>query len=167
MEQPMGYGSRVTVTGGKRDVVGGAILKISAGKKTDLQFHVDTEKVFYILSGKLKVNIMKNATLQSIEAPADNAFAVGKGLVYQLEGIEDAVVVEFISDAANYLVIDGKMPNDDVVVIARGTPLSAPVVEEKKEEPKAEEKPKKTTKKATKKKRPARKKVTKKSAKKN
>ena len=164
MEQPMGYGSRVTVTGGKRDIVGGAIHKVSAGKKTDLQFHVDTEKVFYILSGKLKVNIMKNATLQSIEVPADNAFAVGKGLVYQLEGIEDTVVVEFISDASSYLVVDGKMPNDDVVVIARGTPLPAPAVEEKKEEPKAEE-PKKTTKKAAKKKRS--KKTTKKSSRKS
>jgi len=123
MEQNTGYGSRVTVTGGAESLVGGAVLKIGADKKTDLQFHIHTTKVYYVLSGKLRISVMKDGALRSVEASEGGAFAVNRGLVYQLSGIEDTVVVEFTSRPENYLVEDGKMM-EDVTVIAKGTVLA-------------------------------------------
>ena len=171
MELKTGYGSRVTVTGGRDVVVGGAVLKIESGKKTDLQFHLYTTKVYYTLEGTLKVNVMRDGVLRPVEAKAGAAFAVNKGLVYQLEAVGgDATVIEYTSRPENYLVEEGKM-TEDVTVIARGTlPEPSPKPGEfatmtKEDEQKVEEPKEEPTKKTSRKKRTSKNKTTRKSTK--
>lgn len=75
--------------------VGGAVLEIEAGKKTDMIFHLFGGKLLYLLSGKLKVMVLKDGVVNSINVPAGASFYIRPGLVYQLEAIEKALAIEF------------------------------------------------------------------------
>ncbi|HEX5187018.1 MAG TPA: hypothetical protein VFV86_09020 [Nitrososphaeraceae archaeon] len=92
--------------------VGGRILKLDTGDKTDMVFHLDTLKVLYILFGNIKLSVIKDGRITNVELVNNNSFSVARGTVYQLEAIEDSLIVEFVS-AIN---------NDDVFCISKSVP---------------------------------------------
>ena len=124
----VGFGNK-TLVKHENEYLGGAILEIEAGKKTDMAFHRLTDKLVYVLMGKLAVTVLKDGKMSTIAVDAGNSFFVRAGLVHQLEGLTKAIVVEFVSVFPDY--------ESDVYVISRGTQPApeAPKVEEKKEEP--------------------------------
>lgn len=90
----VGYGRRALVAH-EGCHVGGAIVEIEAGKKTDMVFHLNGGKLLYLLSGKLKVLVLKDGIVNSVNVPAGTSFYIRPGLIYQLEAIEKALAVEF------------------------------------------------------------------------
>ena len=154
MDNKVEYGTRVRVSSSDWDDVGGAILEVEKDKATDLLFHTKARKLFYVLSGKLKVNILRDAKVANQDANRGESFMVPPGLIYQLVGLETSIIVEFSSTStAN--------PDEDVHVVSRGIradELNPPkpgqyalMTDEDKKNVEATAVPKPTTKKATKK----------------
>ena len=105
-----------------------------------------------------------------MEANRGAALSVNRGLVYQLEGVEDSTVVEFTSRPENYVVEDGKMV-EDLTIIARGSAIVEPAkpgefatMTEEDEKKVAEQVTKKPTRKTTRKKRTTKKTASKKTS---
>lgn len=131
MVDKVGFGRRITVVGSKNDAsVGGAILEIDAKKKTDMIFHLTTTKVFYLLTGLLKINLLKDGKVSSLTLSAQRSVEVPPGLIFQLEGVADkSMVVEFSSDPRVYVKCeDGKPLLDDIRLVSAGTPVVEPKV---------------------------------------
>jgi len=138
----IGYGARVRVTTEEAPHIGGAVLEIEQGKETDLMFHTHTNKIFYVLYGKLKTTIVADGQMKAIEVDKGSSFAVKPGLVYQMHGLEKSVVVEY-SDLQG---------DTDTFVISKGTrsverPPAPVMTAEDMEALKVEEATKKVTKK--------------------
>lgn len=116
------YGNRITVYNKDHDI-GGAILSIEEGKSTDMIFHVETRKMLFVLSGKIKLVIIKDGKMKAIEMNQNAALHVGPGTVYQLEGLENSVLVEFAQSPTK---VYGEEPSD-VFTVGLGTPAAAEV----------------------------------------
>lgn len=113
MDNKVDYGTRIRVSSSDWDDVGGAILEVEKDKATDLIFHTKARKLFYVLSGKLKVNILRDAQVANQEVHRGESFMVPPGLIYQLVGTEQSIVVEFSSTST-------ADPNADVHVVSKG-----------------------------------------------
>lgn len=160
-ENKVGYGDRIVIRNAEHNI-GGAIMKIEAGKKTDMCFHIYNKKVMYVLSGKVKVTVIQEGQMKAVELVAGSSFFVKEGFMSQMEAVEDSVVVELPSDA-NKLYGD----SPDRHIISKGTQVESEqseepgsavlMTEEDKANAEVEEKPKtkrrsrkkKTTKRAT------------------
>ena len=111
-----GYGQKIVVKH-EEFGMGGNILEIEVGKRTDMIFHIHTRKVVYVLMGKVNVIILTEGKMAKVEMASGASFAVKEGLIYQLEAIEKAVVVEFLSH------YDEKNP--DLRCVSKGSVLEA------------------------------------------
>lgn len=131
MVDKVGFGRRITVVGSSSSTpVGGAILEIDAKKKTDMVFHLTTSKVFYLVTGKLKINLLRDGKVSSIVVSEQKSFEVPPGLIFQLEGVADrSMVVEFSSNPAVYMRDDTGAPMfNDSRLVSAGTPVVEPKV---------------------------------------
>lgn len=112
----IGFGSRIRVSTEECQDLGGAILDIEEGKQTDLAFHTKVKKIFYVLTGRLKVTLLAEGKMKALQVDRGSSFAVMPGLVYQLHGLERSIVVEFcnaspdISDKDMFIVSKGSQP---------------------------------------------------------
>ncbi len=113
-EKRIGYGKRAVVNA-EGTHVGGAIHEIEKGKRTDMLFHIDITKVVYVMSGKLKVWVLRDGQVSSLMVEPGASFFVRPGLPHQLEAEETAIVVEFVSDTDVFK--DGKR----TMIIGRGS----------------------------------------------
>jgi mannose-6-phosphate isomerase-like protein (cupin superfamily) len=95
----VGYGKRMSI-GHEGFGVGGAVLDMDAGKKTDMVFHRVNGKLLYLLSGNLKVVVLRDGVASSVNVEAGMSFYVRPGLVYQLEAVSRAIVIEFAQPEA-------------------------------------------------------------------
>jgi len=119
------FGKKVVITA-HEEGLGGVILEIEKGKKTDMVFHVSVKKLLYVVMGKLFITVLADGKMARVEAVAGSSFAVREGLAYQLEGAEKSIVVEFSN---------AWLPKD-VHCISKGTAAEeAPVVEKPAEQP--------------------------------
>lgn len=109
------YGKRVVVKSPEFDL-GGAVHQVNKGKKTNLGFYRETVKLFFVLFGKIKVVIMENGKMAALEVDKGNSFAIRPGLIFQIEGVEDSIVVEYSSkgdsDSDYHLVSKGSAPEE-------------------------------------------------------
>jgi hypothetical protein len=112
------FGKKVVVTA-HEEGLGGVILEIEKGKKTDMVFHVSVKKLLYVVMGKLFITVLADGKMAKVEAVAGSSFAVREGLAYQLEGAEKSIVVEFSN---------GWLPKD-VHCISKGSVEETPTVE--------------------------------------
>ena len=162
-ENQVEYGNRVVIKNTDHNL-GGAIMSIEAGRRTDMCFHLKNKKVIYLLSGKVRVAVLQDGRTRSIELNPGQSFFAQPGFIHQLEAVEKSVVVEFASDPNALYDENGA----DTNVIMRGTavpPSPEPSVEpgsairmteadkaaaeEEKPTPKKRTTRKKTTKKTT------------------
>lgn len=120
VEGKTGYGQKVVVKHEEFNM-GGNVLEIEAGKRTDMIFHIHTRKVVYVLLGKVNVIILTDGKMAKVEMAKGASFAVKEGLIYQLEAVDKSVVIEFLSH------YDEKNP--DVRCVSKGSALevAAPV----------------------------------------
>jgi hypothetical protein len=116
----IGFGSRVRVSTEECEDLGGAILDIEEGKQTDMVFHTKVKKIFYLLTGKLKATLIADGKIKALEITKGSSFAVMPGLVYQLQGLERSIVIEFcnaspaLADKDLFVVTKGTQPADKV-----------------------------------------------------
>lgn len=101
MKDKIGYGKRVVVSASDSHV-GGIVHEIEKGKRTDMLFHLYDEKVVYVMSGKLKVWVIKDGQISSLVVQPGASFFVRAGLPHQFEAEETSIMVEFISNIQNY-----------------------------------------------------------------
>jgi quercetin dioxygenase-like cupin family protein len=112
-KKKIGYGKRIVVIA-EGIAAGGAVLEIEKGKQTDMVFHMKTDKAIYVMSGLLKVRVLKDGQVTTLNVKPGISFFVRAGLVHQFEAIEDSIVVEFVSDTALY-------SNSDESIVSLGT----------------------------------------------
>ncbi len=148
---------------------GGAILSITKGNMTDMLFHMDHEKLVYVVAGTIRARVLKDGTIIPTLVSAGHDFYVKRGLVHQFEALTDVLLVEFVDGATSYeedAVVVAKFrpqPTAEEGEFAKMTPEDEAKLEEQTE---AEEPPTKPTrKKRTTKKKTTKKKTTKKTSK--
>ena len=93
---PKGWGREVWIANG--DLYCGKILEINKGKKCSLHFHKIKTESFYLRAGRLKVRVMEtddSKVVEEFELKAGDCMDVPRGLVHQMEALEDAELLEF------------------------------------------------------------------------
>ena len=93
---PKGWGREVWLV--NNDLYCGKILEISKGKRCSLHFHQIKTESFYLRSGLLKVYIKQSPTVEMIEhfeLKAGECMDIPRGLVHQMEALEDSELFEF------------------------------------------------------------------------
>ena len=93
---PKGWGREVWIANG--DLYCGTILEINKGKKCSLHFHKIKTESFYLRAGRLKVRVMEtddSKVVEEFELKAGDCMDVPRGLVHQMEALEDAELFEF------------------------------------------------------------------------
>jgi mannose-6-phosphate isomerase-like protein (cupin superfamily) len=76
----------------------GKILEIGRGKRCSLHFHKLKLESFYLRRGKLKVRVKRHvddSNIEEFELTAGECFDVPRGLVHQMEALEDSELYEF------------------------------------------------------------------------
>lgn len=117
VDNKIGYGKRIVVSAADTPI-GGAMLEIDEGKQTDMIFHMNTDKILYVLQGLLKVRVLKDGQITTLNVKPGVSFYIRAGVVHQLEALEISVVLEFVSDTALYKENDG---DEDTNVVSLGT----------------------------------------------
>jgi mannose-6-phosphate isomerase-like protein (cupin superfamily) len=91
-----GWGREVWIA--NNELYCGKILEIRKGKRCSLHFHKLKAESFYLRSGRLKVRV-KDAEhsdqFEEFELDAGECMDVPRGLVHQMEALEDAELLEF------------------------------------------------------------------------
>lgn len=115
MSGNVGFGLRVKISAEDCDDFGGSVMEILAGKSTDMVFHTKVKKIFYVLAGKIKVTVVSNGQMASVEFDAGKTFAAVPGTVYQIVGAADrSFVIEFCNASINVC-------DNDTFTISNGT----------------------------------------------
>jgi mannose-6-phosphate isomerase-like protein (cupin superfamily) len=93
---PKGWGREVWIANG--DLYCGKILEIGKGKRCSLHFHELKTESFYLRKGRLKMRIKESPEAENIEEfelISGDCMDVPRGLVHQMEALEDAELYEF------------------------------------------------------------------------
>jgi mannose-6-phosphate isomerase-like protein (cupin superfamily) len=108
---PKGWGREVWIVNG--DLYCGKILEIGKGKRCSLHFHELKTESFYLRKGRLKMRIKESPDAENIEEfelIAGDCMDVPRGLVHQMEALEDAELYEFSTqhfDSDSYRLVRG------------------------------------------------------------
>ena len=108
---PKGWGREVWIVNG--DLYCGKILEIDRGKRCSLHFHKLKTESFYLRAGRLKVRVKESPEAEAIEEfelSAGDCMDVPRGLVHQMEALEDAELYEFSTrhfDSDSHRVVRG------------------------------------------------------------
>jgi mannose-6-phosphate isomerase-like protein (cupin superfamily) len=93
---PKGWGREVWIA--NNDLYCGKLLEIRKGKRCSLHYHKLKTESFYLRSGRLKVRVKESPeseTIEEFEFGPGECMDVPRGLVHQMEAIEDAELFEF------------------------------------------------------------------------
>src|SRR6516164_7796116 len=93
---PKGWGREVWIA--NNDLFCGKILEIRKGKRCSLHFHKLKTESPYLRLGRLKVRVKESpesATIEEFELNAGECMHIPRGLVHQMEALEDAELFEF------------------------------------------------------------------------
>jgi mannose-6-phosphate isomerase-like protein (cupin superfamily) len=108
---PKGWGREVWIA--NNDLYCGKILEIRRGKRCSLHFHKLKTESFYLRVGRLKVHVKESPeseTMEEFELSAGECMDVPRGLVHQMEALEDAELLEFSTqhfDSDSYRIVPG------------------------------------------------------------
>lgn len=108
---PKGWGREVWIA--NNDLYCGKILEIRKGKRCSLHFHKLKTESFYLRVGRLKVRVKEShesATVEEFELNAGECMDIPRGLVHQMEALEDAELFEFSTqhfDSDSHRIIRG------------------------------------------------------------
>jgi quercetin dioxygenase-like cupin family protein len=75
----------------------GKVLEIDKGKRCSFHFHKLKLESFYLRRGKLKVRVKESpesSSIEEFELSAGECIDVPRGLVHQMEAIEDSEIYE-------------------------------------------------------------------------
>jgi mannose-6-phosphate isomerase-like protein (cupin superfamily) len=108
---PKGWGREVWIA--NNDLYCGKILEIRRGKRCSLHFHKLKTESFYLRVGRLKVRVKESAeseTMEEFELRAGECMDIPRGLVHQMEALEDAELLEFSTqhfDSDSHRIVSG------------------------------------------------------------
>src|SRR5690349_15491504 len=106
-----GWGREVWIANGEQYC--GKILEIRKGKRCSFHYHKLKTESFYLRSGRLKVRIKESSDSTVIEdfiLEAGHCMDVPKGMVHQMEALEDAELYEFSTqhfDSDSHRIVRG------------------------------------------------------------
>jgi mannose-6-phosphate isomerase-like protein (cupin superfamily) len=109
--EPKGWGREVWIV--NNDLYCGKILEIARGKRCSLHFHKLKTESFYLRRGRLLVRVKESAeaqTIEEFELRAGECMDVPRGLVHQMEALEDSELFEFSTqhfDSDSHRLIKG------------------------------------------------------------
>ncbi|HLH78214.1 MAG TPA: hypothetical protein VKV28_15525 [Candidatus Binataceae bacterium] len=109
--EPKGWGRELWIANGKEYC--GKILEIAQGKRCSFHFHKLKAESFYLLSGRLKVRVKRSpeeTVIEEFEMLPGQCMDVPRGLVHQMEALEEARLIEFSTqhfDSDSYRLIKG------------------------------------------------------------
>ncbi len=109
--EPKGWGREVWIV--NNDLYCGKILEIARGKRCSLHFHKLKTESFYLRRGRLLVRVKESAeaqTTEEFELRAGECMDVPRGLVHQMEALEDSELFEFSTqhfDSDSHRLIKG------------------------------------------------------------
>ena len=93
---PKGWGREVWLV--NNDLYCGKILEILKGKRCSLHFHKIKTESFFLRAGRLKVTVKESpsaAIVEQFELAAGECMDIPRGLVHQMEALEDSELFEF------------------------------------------------------------------------
>jgi mannose-6-phosphate isomerase-like protein (cupin superfamily) len=93
---PKGWGREVWIV--NNELYCGKILDILKGKRCSLHFHKLKTESFFLRKGRLKVYFKESPTaevMQQFELIAGECMDIPRGLVHQMEALEDSELWEF------------------------------------------------------------------------
>jgi len=93
---PKGWGREVWLV--NNDLYCGKILEILKGKRCSLHFHKLKTESFFLRTGRLKVFVKESPSavaLEEFELVAGECMDIPRGLVHQMEALEDSELFEF------------------------------------------------------------------------
>jgi mannose-6-phosphate isomerase-like protein (cupin superfamily) len=108
---PKGWGREVWIA--NNELYCGKILEIRKGKPCSLHFHKLKTESFYLRAGRLKVCVkesQESETMEEFELNAGECMDVPRGLVHQMEAVEDAELLEFSTqhfDSDSHRILPG------------------------------------------------------------
>lgn len=77
------------------DRYAGKILRVNAGHKLSVQYHVEKDETSYLLSGRLLLEQGQSAeTMRRHELEPGAAWRNAPGVVHTIEALEDSVILE-------------------------------------------------------------------------
>jgi quercetin dioxygenase-like cupin family protein len=106
-----GYG-RQTIVEHEDFHVGGSVMEIEAGKKTDTIFHRLHGKLVYILAGVVTVSVIQDGQIKSIRVRPGQSFYIKPGLAHSFESTQQAILIEFSQK---------EIYKDDLFTLFKGT----------------------------------------------
>jgi mannose-6-phosphate isomerase-like protein (cupin superfamily) len=108
---PKGWGREVWIA--NNDLYCGKILEIRKGKRCSLHFHKLKTESFYLRLGRLKVRVKESpesATVEEFEFNTGECMDIPRGLVHQMEALEDSELFEFSTqhfDSDSHRIVPG------------------------------------------------------------
>ena len=96
MTVPKAWGREVWIA--NSEAYCGKILEIRKGKRCSLHYHRLKTESFYLRSGRLRVRVKESPDsplVEEFELGAGECMDVPRGLVHQMEALEDAELYEF------------------------------------------------------------------------
>jgi mannose-6-phosphate isomerase-like protein (cupin superfamily) len=108
---PKGWGREVWLV--NNDLYCGKILEILKGKRCSLHFHKLKTESFFLRTGRLRVSVKEapdDVTLEEFELAAGECMDIPRGLVHQMEALEDSELFEFSTqhfDSDSHRLIPG------------------------------------------------------------
>lgn len=108
---PKGWGREVWIA--NNDLYCGKILEIRKGKRCSLHFHELKTESFYLRVGRLKIRVKESPvseTMEEFELGAGECMDIPRGLVHQMEALEDAELLEFSTqhfDSDSHRIVPG------------------------------------------------------------
>ena len=109
--EPKGWGREIWIA--NNELYCGKILEIHKGKRCSLHFHKLKTESFYLRSGRLKVTVKDSehsVSVEEFELTAGECMDIPRGLVHQMEALEDAELLEFSTqhfDSDSYRLVRG------------------------------------------------------------
>jgi mannose-6-phosphate isomerase-like protein (cupin superfamily) len=93
---PKGWGREVWLV--NNELYCGKILEILKGKRCSLHFHKLKTESFFLRTGRLRVYVKESptsGTLEEFELVSGECMDIPRGLVHQMEALEDSELFEF------------------------------------------------------------------------
>lgn len=121
-EAASGFGERVKIFANDSSACG-SITRLQEGKRTEMVFHLQNDKVVYVLAGQVRLIVIDEGVGKRQDLSTGASLSIKAGVVHQFEGITGSILVEFGTNSAAYTT-----ESTDTRIVEKGS--AAATVEE-------------------------------------
>ena len=91
-----GWGNEVEIHNG--DGYCGRVLHVERGQKSSLHYHLEKSETFYVLSGRLSVDLSFDLHKENIILTDGDSIDIPRFVLHRFIGLEDSVVLEISTE---------------------------------------------------------------------